>query len=215
MSQLPPKFPSGEFPASKRRARQRLGEMLLQAGVINQAKLDQALSMAKRTGDLLGNVLVSNGYVRPEVIARTLAAQFELPFLEPTQLHIDLVDRAAVLKVGVKLLQKHKLLPLLARGKSMLLLADPLATEGTDKVDELLGKRAYVVTTTSAIEMILQVIAFETVDAERIIESARDSIEAGEVKELFQYILAKAVLAKASRCAHRADSDHDSCALSH
>jgi type IV pilus assembly protein PilB len=184
--------------APGRGGRLRLGEMLLHSGVLNQAKLDQALSMAKRNGDLLGEVLISNGFVRPDEIARTLAAQFKLSYLEPNKLKVTMVDRAAVKLVGVKVLQEHKILPLSVNGKSMLLLADPLDTSGTDQVEGQLGKREYVITTASAIEMILQIIAFETVDADRIVESARDSIESGEVKALFQYILAKAVLEKAS-----------------
>jgi type IV pilus assembly protein PilB len=197
----PPRSPTMKrLPAAApgRGGRLRLGEMLLHAGVLNQAKLEQALSMAKRNGDLLGDVLVANGFVRPDEIARTLAAQFNLSFLEPQKLKVTMVDRDAAKQVGVKVLQEHKLLPLSVNGRELLLLADPLDTVGTDKVDGLIGKREYIVTTASAIEMILQIIAFETVNADEIIESARDSIEAGEVKALFQYILAKAVLEKAS-----------------
>jgi type II secretory ATPase GspE/PulE/Tfp pilus assembly ATPase PilB-like protein len=42
--------------------------------------------------------------------------------------------------------------------------------------------------------MVLEVLSFETIDAERIIESARESIEQGEVQALLQYILGRAVL---------------------
>jgi type IV pilus assembly protein PilB len=188
---LPPAAPG-------RGGRLHLGEMLLHAGVINQAKLDQALSMSRRTGDRLGSVLVKNGFVRPEEIARALANQFRLAFVDPPRVQVSLVDRELVKRAGVALLKESKVLPIRFEGRELLLLSDPLDTHATDSVEAVLGKREYALTTTSAIEMILQIISFESVDADQIVESARDGIDAGEVNALLQYILAKAVLEKAS-----------------
>ncbi len=195
-----PRAPAPRLPpaAPGRGGRLHLGEMLLHAGVINQAKLDQALSMARRNNERLGSVLIANGFARPEEIAKTLAQQFRVAYLEPNRVKVEMVDREAVTLVGIKVLKERKMLPLLSRGRPQLLLGDPLDTQGTDQVEAVLGKREYVISTTSAIEMVLQIISFETVDADQIVESARDSIEAGEVNALFQYILAKAVLEKAS-----------------
>jgi type II secretory ATPase GspE/PulE/Tfp pilus assembly ATPase PilB-like protein len=109
-----------------------------------------------------------------------------------------MVDRAAVKLVGVKVLEEKRLLPITYNGKPVLLLSDPLDTHATDQVEAVLGRRTYALTTAGAVEMMLQILAFETVDADRIIESARESIEAGEVKTLFQYLLGKAVLERAS-----------------
>ncbi len=195
---LPPRAPRLPPAAPGRGGRLHLGEMLLHAGVINQAKLDQALSMARRNNERLGAVLVANGFARPEEIAKTLAQQFKVAYVEPARVKVEMVDRAAVKLVGIKVLQERKMLPLNVDGRPHLLLGDPLDTHGTDLVEGVLGKREYVISTSSAIEMVLQIISFETVDADQIVESARDSIEAGEVNALFQYILAKAVLEKAS-----------------
>jgi len=176
----------------------RLGEMLIAAGLLNRQKLDQALSMAKRTGDRLGDVLIKSGFARPEEVAKALAAQFRIEYLSARQLSTSMVDREAVSAVGIKLLEEKKLLPVIHNGQQMLLLSDPLDTLGTDQVEAVLGKRPYALSTGTAVEMILQILAFETVDADKIIESARDSIESGEVKTLFQYVLGKAVLERAS-----------------
>jgi len=99
---------------------------------------------------------------------------------------------------GVKLLEEKRLLPVTYQGRLCLVLSDPLDTDGTDKVEALIGKRDYVLTTANSIVMLLQILTFETVDSENIIESARDSIDSGEMKVLFQHILGKAVLEKAS-----------------
>ena len=57
-----PRAPAPRLPpaAPGRGGRLHLGEMLLHAGVINQAKLDQALSMARRNNERLGSVLIAN-----------------------------------------------------------------------------------------------------------------------------------------------------------
>ena len=204
MANKPP--PPAAAPASSAAAprttttgvRQRLGDMLISAGLINRQKLEQALSMSRRTGERLGDVLVKSGFARPEEIAKALAHQFHVDYLSSRQLSTQMVDRAAVKLAGVKLLEEKRLLPLVLEGQSYLLLSDPLDTEATDEVEAVLGKRPYVISTPSAVEMLLQVLAFETVDAENIIESARESIEGGEVKTLFQYLLGKAVLERAS-----------------
>ncbi len=198
--------PGSKAPESRAQARSlrgrggrlQLGDMLLKAGLINEAKLDQALSMARRNNERLGDVLVKSGFARPEDIARALAKQFRVEFVDPKQISIPMVDRAAVTQVGIKLLESKRLLPVTYKGRAYLVLADPLDTESTDKVEAVLGKRDYALSTAGAIEMVLQILAFESVDAEHIIEGARESIDQGEVKVLFQYVLGKAVLEKAS-----------------
>jgi type IV pilus assembly protein PilB len=192
----PPPSPPARRP--RRGGRVQLGAMLLEAGLINEAKLEQALSVARRENQRLGDVLVKSGFARPEDICRALAQQFGLDFIDPKHLAIGLVDRAAVKQAGVKLLEQKRLLPVVHKGEPYLVLPDPLDTQATDQVEKIIGKRAYAVTTAAAIETVLQVLAFETVDADQIVESARESIEQGEVKTLFQFLLGKAVLDRAS-----------------
>jgi len=198
----PPPVDTAPLPVMPRRmtsaGRPRLGEMLINAGLLNKQKLEQALSMSKRTGERLGEVLVKSGFARPEEIAKALAQQFRVEYVPTRQLNTSIVDREAVKHVGVKLLEEKRLLPLILNGEPYLLLSDPLDTDATDRIEAILGKRPYAISTASAVEMILQILAFETVDADRIIESARESIDQGEVKTLFQYLLGKAVLERAS-----------------
>src|SRR5690349_17949039 len=107
----PPPMPEGKAPpadargpvrARKQGGRAQLGDMLLRAGLINEAKLEQALSMAHRNNERLGDVLVKSGFARPEDIARALAQQFRIDYLEPKHLTIAMVDRDAVQQAGVK-----------------------------------------------------------------------------------------------------------------
>jgi type II secretory ATPase GspE/PulE/Tfp pilus assembly ATPase PilB-like protein len=179
-------------------SRPKLGQMLVSAGVLNRNQLDQAISMAQRSGERLGDVLVRAGFARPEEIASALAHQFGVEYLAPNQVGTEIVDRQAVNHAGLPLLKEHRMLPVTYKGDPYLLLADPLDTTGTDLFEQKSGKRPYLISTPRAVELVLQVMSFETLDSERIIESARESIAQGEVQALLEYILGRAVLERVS-----------------
>lgn len=63
-------------------ARKKLGELLVDAGLISYEVVDQAIAEQKRTGRLIGEILVEQGHVRELDIAVVLARQFQLPFLQ-------------------------------------------------------------------------------------------------------------------------------------
>ncbi|MCY1042926.1 general secretion pathway protein GspE [Corallococcus sp. bb12-1] len=63
--------------------RKKIGELLVQAGVVTDEQVKQALASGRRgQGRKLGEVLVSMGLCTGQDIARALAAQHELPFVE-------------------------------------------------------------------------------------------------------------------------------------
>lgn len=66
-----PEHPSGESPGSH----PRLGDLLLDAGLITQQQLDEGLMQARAAGRPLGQVLVEAGMVPPHSIAMALADQ--------------------------------------------------------------------------------------------------------------------------------------------
>lgn len=62
--------------------RKKIGELLVQAGVVTDEQVKQALASGRRgQGRKLGEVLVSMGLCTGRDIARALAAQHELPFM--------------------------------------------------------------------------------------------------------------------------------------
>ncbi|NOJ99155.1 general secretion pathway protein GspE, partial [Corallococcus coralloides] len=63
--------------------RKKIGELLVQAGVVTDEQVKQALASGRRgQGRKLGEVLVSMGLCTGRDIAKALAAQHELPFVE-------------------------------------------------------------------------------------------------------------------------------------
>lgn len=61
--------------------RPRLGDLLVAKGMITPDQLGQALVESRATGVLLGQVLIKNRWVFEDELARTLAEQLSLPYV--------------------------------------------------------------------------------------------------------------------------------------
>lgn len=62
--------------------RKRLGEILVDEGLISKSQLADAEREQKRAGDPLGAILVESDYVTEWDLAKTVAAQYQLPFAQ-------------------------------------------------------------------------------------------------------------------------------------
>lgn len=60
----------------------RLGDLLIQQGLLTEEQLKFALDEQKRTGRKLGRLFVENGYVTEEGISQALARQLRIPFVD-------------------------------------------------------------------------------------------------------------------------------------
>jgi len=69
------------MPPIKRIVSKQLGELLVEKGAINTDQLEKALKFQKERGGLIGQVLVSLGYVKEEEIAQALTVQYGFPYL--------------------------------------------------------------------------------------------------------------------------------------
>ncbi|MBU2547131.1 MAG: Flp pilus assembly complex ATPase component TadA [Proteobacteria bacterium] len=86
----------------------RLGDVLLDEGIINPQQLELCLQEQKRTGELLGNVLIRLGMVTRKDLARAMAYSADLPFVDLKQTHID---PNAINLVPHEVAKKYKLIP--------------------------------------------------------------------------------------------------------
>jgi len=87
-----------------------LGEMLVEAGIITNMQLEEALDIQRKTqGKRLGTILRELGYADDQIIMSVLEAQLGVPFVDLTSVTItqDLVKL-----VPVNIAKKHKLIPL-------------------------------------------------------------------------------------------------------
>lgn len=64
-----------------RATRKRIGEILIEEGIIGEEHLIAALQQQQQSGELLGETLVKMGYVSEENIASTVVLQFNMPYI--------------------------------------------------------------------------------------------------------------------------------------
>ena len=69
--------------------RPRLGDLLLRKGLITPENLSDALVESRASEELLGRVLIRLGYVFEDELARTLAEQLKLPYVNLQVLGVD------------------------------------------------------------------------------------------------------------------------------
>jgi type IV pilus assembly protein PilB len=94
----------------------RLGESLVEAGLINPAQLDEALARKTTTGERIGEALVALGYITERDLVRTLAKDADIPFLESSELR---VDPTVVPLVTAAAARANNLVPLRADGRAL------------------------------------------------------------------------------------------------
>jgi type IV pilus assembly protein PilB len=94
----------------------RLGESLVDSGLINKAQLDEALARREKTGERIGESLVALGHISERDLVRTLAKDADIPFLESNDLH---VDPSVVALVPSQVAKAQNLIPLRADGRAL------------------------------------------------------------------------------------------------
>lgn len=101
-----------------------LGTLLMRDGLVSEDELEAALARQRDSGKRLGEVLVDQGTVTRTQVARVLAEQHELPFLELAE--ADLQAEAAML-LSEDLARRYSALPVsvLSDGTILVAVADP------------------------------------------------------------------------------------------
>jgi type IV pilus assembly protein PilB len=94
----------------------RLGESLVEAGLVNTAQLDEALARRTTTGERIGEALVALGYISERDLVRTLAKDADIPFLESEELR---VDPSVIALIPGQVAKSQNLVPLRADGRAL------------------------------------------------------------------------------------------------
>lgn len=67
----------------------RLGDLLVAAGEITEAELEQALALQKANGHKLGRILVEQGFVEEDALLGFLSTQLGIPFVDLANYELD------------------------------------------------------------------------------------------------------------------------------
>jgi type IV pilus assembly protein PilB len=125
-----------------KKKKMRLGEILIERGIIDNSGLDRALEKQKQSGGLLGEVLLKMGLVKEEDIVIALASQFNIPYLPVQNCDIN----AKILKLVLpELAKKHLFIPI-DRINDVLtvIMADPTNMYAREEIKQATGLRLQV-----------------------------------------------------------------------
>ena len=137
-------MPENSLPRSK------LGTLLERAKAITMNQLIHALNMHKSVRMRLGEYLVTYGYISEEQLARALAEQFGLPFVDLATANIETFYAKMIPKHYAL---KHEILPIsCSAGKLTAAVADPTNRMVLQALKTITGLSVVpVIATTSAI----------------------------------------------------------------
>ncbi len=109
----------------------RLGELLLARGVVTPAQLETALLQQQRTGERLGRLLLTLGFVSRLDLGRTLAERWERPFLtvEPGS-----VDPGAAQRFPLEATLRLRAVPLRDDGAAVLVASAEAPSEELEDI---------------------------------------------------------------------------------
>ncbi len=61
--------------------KRRIGEILIEDGLLSQAQLEEALAFQKEKGGLIGKILIEKKFVEEESLIGALGKQFKIPYI--------------------------------------------------------------------------------------------------------------------------------------
>ncbi|WP_258359262.1 GspE/PulE family protein [Moorella sulfitireducens] len=118
--------------------RRRLGDLLIAAGMITPAQLEEALREQKRSGERLGKVLVRLGFITEASILEVLEFQLGIPKVVLADYHLD---PEVVRLVPEGLARRYQAIPIRLDGNRLLVaMADPLNLLALDDLRLATGK---------------------------------------------------------------------------
>ncbi len=111
----------------------KLGDILKRWGLLEDAQLSEALKVADGSRQQLGEVLVDLGYVSETDVAKGLATQFGMEYIDLDQ--PDAINKDNISLLPIDLIKKYLVLPLeKSNGRLKVLVYDPMDLETLDNL---------------------------------------------------------------------------------
>ena len=113
-------------------ARKRLGDLLVESGLITPQQLNQVLSEQKETGMKLGDLLIERGYITEQQKIELLEFLLGIPHV---QIRRQQIDEKSVRLISEQMAKKYMALPLRQEnGKLIVAMLDPLDYYALDEL---------------------------------------------------------------------------------
>ena len=130
-------------PTANGRSSMMIGEVVVALGYADRETVEQAVQVARATGRQTGEVLVSDGVLRQDQLARAVAERFGLDYVDLSEYE---VDTGAVHLIGADAAKRYRATPVgfAPDGALILAMADPTNVLTIDDVAMITGRRVRV-----------------------------------------------------------------------
>jgi len=119
------------------RQRVRLGQILIEAGLVTQAQLQQALERQRETGERLGQIILGMGLGSQDGVAAAIAQQLHITYV---RLSDTKPEEAVLLRVPEYLARRHQVIPISQNDRTLTLgMIDPVDILAIDEVRRVTG----------------------------------------------------------------------------
>ena len=117
-------------------AKRRLGEILVDLGLVTEPQVAAALATGKETGRMLGDILLDDELISGQDLLRALAAQFGVDFVDLDDVPID---AELVRRIPQNVARGHRAVPFAAQnGEILVAMANPIDVVAVDDIRHLL-----------------------------------------------------------------------------
>lgn len=115
----------------------KLGDMLKEAGLIDDFQLQSALSHQRNWGGKLGAILIELEFVKEEELSRVIAEKLRIPYVN---LFEPEIPEAVIKMVKPETVKKYHVVPVKKEGATLVLaMLDPLDIEAMDEIRFITG----------------------------------------------------------------------------
>jgi type IV pilus assembly protein PilB len=119
--------------------KKRIGDIMIQMGFIDQGQLEMALIEAKKTGAMLGDVLLRLDWITDEQLQSAIAVQSGAQILDTSAVTID---HALISKIPVEFVSKHNVFPFAQEDNTLkMATTNPFDVLTKDEVARMTGCR--------------------------------------------------------------------------
>lgn len=121
----------------------KLGDLLLNAGIINNEQLNQALQAQREKGGKFGATLIELGLVTEKVLLDTLSKQLNIEYVDLTNFN---VDAEIVRQIPEKIARRFRVVALdMKNNKYLVGMVDPTDILAFDEITKVLGNSIQIV----------------------------------------------------------------------
>lgn len=167
--------------SERKAAKKRLGDLLVENGLLTQNHIRQALDEQRKIGKRLGEILITLQMISEKQMAQSLAAQLDLSYIEPTGIPID---PALLLLIPESLAKRHLAVPLEIQSKKLrVAMVDPLDYESINDLQFQAGMAIHpaIATRRAILETIEQNYRLAT-SVEKIVEASAKDFGEGSIQ---------------------------------